>query len=41
MTTTQTTTQTATQAAPAAAVAPQHPLTEAKLKELLNIAMGE
>ncbi len=41
MTTTQTATQMATQAAPAAAVAPQHPLTEAELKELLNIAMGE
>ncbi len=31
----------ATQAVPAAAVAPQHPLTEAELEELLNIAMGE
>jgi len=41
MTTTQTTTQVATQAAPAAAVAPQHPLTETELEELLNIAMGE
>ncbi len=41
MTTTQTATQMATQAAPAAAVALQHPLTEAELKELLNIAMGE
>jgi len=41
MTTTQTTVQTATQAAPAAAVAPQHPLTEAELEELLNVAMGE
>ncbi len=41
MTTTQTTTQIATQAASAAAVAPQHPLTEAELEELLNIAMGE
>ncbi len=41
MTTTQTTTQTAIQAAPMAAVVPQYPLTEAELKELLNIAMGE
>jgi len=41
MTTTQTTTQTAIQAAPAAVVAPQYPLTEAELEELLNIAMGE
>ena len=40
MTTTQTT-QMATQAAPATAIAPQYPLTEAELKELLNIAMGE
>ncbi len=30
-----------TQAASTAAVAPQHPLTEAELEELLNIAMGE
>src|SRR6266436_376283 len=41
MTTTQTTTHTTTQAALAAAVAPQHPLTETELEELLNIAMGE
>ncbi len=41
MTTTQTTTQVTTQAAPAAVVALQHPLTEAELEELLNIAMGE
>ncbi len=41
MTTTQTTTQTVTQAAPTAAVAPQHPLIEAELEELLNVAMGE
>ena len=39
--TTTTTTQTMTQAASTAAVAPQHPLTEAELEELLNIAMGE
>ncbi len=41
MTTTQTTTQIATQTALAAAVAPQHPLNETELEELLNIAMGE
>jgi len=41
MTTTQTTTQTTTHTVPAAAVAPQYPLTETELEELLNIAMGE
>ncbi len=41
MTTTQTTTQIATQVGSAAVVAPQHPLTEAELEELLNITMGE
>ena len=39
MTTTQT--QTATQTTTAAAIAPQYPLTETKLEELLNVAMGE
>ncbi len=39
--TTMTTTQTMTQTATASAVAPQHPLTEAELDELLNVAMGE
>src|SRR6266478_10214283 len=39
MTTTQT--QTTTQAMTAPAVAPQYPLTETELKELLNVAMGE
>src|SRR6266436_4844367 len=39
MTTTQTITQTATQAT--AAMAPQYPLTETELEELLNVAMGE
>jgi len=33
--------QTTTQVAQTAAIAPQHPLTEAELKELLNVAMGE
>ncbi len=41
MTTTQATTQIMTQAGSTAVVAPQHPLTEAELEELLNIAMGE
>jgi len=41
MTTTQTQTQTMTQATSATAIAPQHPFTEAELKELLNVAMGE
>ncbi len=41
MTTTQTQTQTIAQAASTAAVAPQYPLTEAELEELLNVAMGE
>ncbi len=39
MTTTQT--QTVTQATTAVAVAPQYPLTETELEELLNVAMGE
>ena len=39
--TTMTTTQTMTQTATASAIAPQHPLTEAELDELLNVAMGE
>ncbi len=39
--TTTTTTQTMTQAASTAAVAPQYPLTETELEELLNVAMGE
>ncbi len=39
MTTTQTTTQIATQAT--TAIAPQYPLTETELEELLNVAMGE
>ena len=39
--TTMTTTQTITQTATSAAVAPQYPLTEAELEELLNVAMGE
>ena len=39
MTTTQTITQTVTQAT--AAIAPQYPLTETELEELLNVAMGE
>ncbi len=39
MTTTQT--QTITQATTTAAIAPQYPLTETELKELLNVAMGE
>ncbi len=41
MTTTQTTTQIATQMASATAIAPQYPLTENELEELLNVAMGE
>ncbi len=41
MTTTQTQTQTMTQATPATAIAPQYPLTEAELEELLNVAIGE
>jgi len=39
--TSMTTTQTITQATTTAAVAPQHPLTEAELEELLNVTMGE
>ncbi len=39
MTTTQT--QTITQTVSTAAVAPQYPLTEAELKDLLNVVMGE
>ncbi len=39
MTTTQT--QTAMQAMATAAIAPQYPLTETELEELLNVAMGE
>ncbi len=39
--TTMTTTQTITQTATSAAVAPQYPLTETELEELLNVAMGE
>ncbi len=39
MTTTQT--QTITQATSTAAIAPQYPLTETELEELLNVAMGE
>ncbi len=39
--TTMTTTQTITQTATTPAVAPQYPLTEAELNELLNTAMGE
>ncbi len=39
MTTTQT--QAATQTATTAAIAPQYPLTETELEELLNVAMGE
>ena len=39
--TTMTTTQTITQTATASAIAPQHPLTEAELDDLLNVAMGE
>ncbi len=39
MTTTQT--QTITQTMAPAAIAPQYPLTEAELEDLLNIAMGE
>jgi len=39
--TTMTTTQMMTQTATTSAVAPQHPLTEAELDELLNVAMGE
>jgi len=38
---TTTTTQTTTQLAQTATIAPQHPLTEAELEELLNVAMGE
>jgi len=41
MTTTQTQTQTMAQTASTAAVAPQYPLTETELEELLNVAMGE
>ncbi len=39
--TSMTTTQTITQTAASTAVAPQYPLTEAELKDLLNVAMGE
>ncbi len=38
---TTTTMQTVIQVAQTAAIAPQHPLTEAELEELLNVAMGE
>ncbi len=39
--TSMTTTQTITQTVASTAVAPQHPLTEAELEDLLNVAMGE